>query len=110
VRPGTGAHPSILFSAGSERPTPIDLSIRVSGFGRLGGAGLHGVLHGRTVWELHPQSIPWCSDRRLLPNTPTAGEIWAWALRGDTGLTHTERKKLVQWLGTTDERHQASAA
>jgi len=111
VRPGTGAHPSILFSDGPQRPTPVELSVRVSAFGRSGDAGLRGVLRGQTLWELHPQQIPWCADRRLLLTpTPTAKEIWAWALRDDSKLTQPERKKLSQWLGAPDERNRASAA
>lgn len=113
VRPGAGAHPSLLFSAGPEQPTPVELSIRVPAFGRSAEAGSRGVLRGQTLWEIHPQHLPWCMDRRLLTAvapTPTAKEIWAWSLRGDGEASPQERKKLNLWLGETDERHRASAA
>lgn len=118
VRPGREGHPAILFSQGKSRPTPVELSIRLASFQRSG-AGVHGAVRRRTLWELHPEGIPWCTDRhgQISPfGTPDAHDLWDWAVR-DLGpgpapeLQDKDRTDLDRWLlGETDEHNRREPA
>jgi hypothetical protein len=108
VRPGRDPHPTILFSAGSYRPTPIELSMRL-GFQRIPApANPRSALRGRTVWQLDPQNIPWTREPRARgsrPGTPPATELWSWAVGDDFTVLDVGR-----WLGKADEREARSSA
>ncbi|HEX3131201.1 MAG TPA: SIR2 family protein [Thermoanaerobaculia bacterium] len=73
--------PSVSF-CWKQRQTPVLLSLKVLGPGRPreGSARLRGAFSRQIVWELPPKDLPWPRKKKDLLCTPSAREIWRFAI------------------------------
>jgi len=85
IAPGRSSRPAVGFSSGDARKpsTPRALAIVLTGFDRRSvRPRVRGAFAGRVHhWRLRSQAVPWWpSDQRPLPGTPSAQQLWRWAV------------------------------
>jgi len=83
-------HAAVSFAVDDERPTPVALRIRVTGFERPGRAPrLRGAYRRIVDWPLSEKDVPWGLEPAGL--RPAAREVWDWTIASRShGLDSTE--------------------